>query len=134
MKLPAHRAGLPGDEISFLFVPLDPAYKAGLAGHLPVKICTEALRNLVPSPLPVSPEKLFQMVFNHFDYPIQSDLMSLIPGKSIETLITLPQLEFYLLPSTFPDCWMHWRISSHTDDVSDKPGESGSDGNGNVIG
>jgi hypothetical protein len=37
VKLSAHRAGLPGNEISFLFVPLDPAYKAGLAGHLPVK-------------------------------------------------------------------------------------------------
>ncbi len=37
MKLPAHRAGLPGNEISFLIVPLDPAYKAGLAGHLPVR-------------------------------------------------------------------------------------------------
>jgi hypothetical protein len=36
VKLPAHRAGLPGKEISFLIVPLDPAYKAGLAGHLPV--------------------------------------------------------------------------------------------------
>jgi hypothetical protein len=35
VNLPAHRAGLPGNEISFLFVPLDPAYKAGLAGHLP---------------------------------------------------------------------------------------------------
>ena len=35
VKLPAHRAGLPGNEISFLFVPLDPAYKTGLAGHLP---------------------------------------------------------------------------------------------------
>jgi hypothetical protein len=38
VKLPAHRAGLPGNEISFLIVPLDPAYKAGLAGHLPVNI------------------------------------------------------------------------------------------------
>jgi hypothetical protein len=37
VKLPAHRAGLPGNEISFLFVPLDPAYKAELAGHLPAK-------------------------------------------------------------------------------------------------
>jgi hypothetical protein len=37
VKLPAHRAGLPGKEMSFLIVPLDPAYKAGLAGHLPVK-------------------------------------------------------------------------------------------------
>jgi hypothetical protein len=37
VKLPAHRAGLPGNEISFLIVPLDPAYKVGLAGHLPVK-------------------------------------------------------------------------------------------------
>jgi hypothetical protein len=51
VKLPAHRAGLPGKEISFLIVPLDPlclsthwasrpigplnpAYKAWLAGHL----------------------------------------------------------------------------------------------------
>jgi hypothetical protein len=37
VKLLAHRAGLPGNEISFLIVPLDPAYKAGLAGHLPAK-------------------------------------------------------------------------------------------------
>jgi hypothetical protein len=37
MKLPAHRAGLPGKVISFYIVPLDPAYKAGLAGHVPVK-------------------------------------------------------------------------------------------------
>jgi hypothetical protein len=45
VKLPAHRAGLPGhavasrmraNEISFFIVPLKPAYKAGLAGHLPV--------------------------------------------------------------------------------------------------
>jgi hypothetical protein len=36
VKLPAHRAGLPGNEISFLIMPPDPAYKAGLAGHLPV--------------------------------------------------------------------------------------------------
>jgi len=35
VKLPAHRAGLPGNEISFFIVTLDPAYKAGLAGHLP---------------------------------------------------------------------------------------------------
>ena len=37
VKLPAHRSGLPGNEISFFIVPLGPAYKAGLAGHLPVK-------------------------------------------------------------------------------------------------
>ena len=35
MKLPAHRAGLPGNVISFYIVPLDPAYEAGLAGHVP---------------------------------------------------------------------------------------------------
>ena len=38
MKLPAHKAGLPRNEMSFLIVPLDPAYKAGLTGHLPVKV------------------------------------------------------------------------------------------------
>ena len=47
VKLPAQRAGLPGHavasrmrakEISFLIVPLDPAVKAGLAGHLPVNV------------------------------------------------------------------------------------------------
>jgi hypothetical protein len=38
VKLPAHRAGLPGNEISFFIVPLDSAYKAGLAGHVPVKV------------------------------------------------------------------------------------------------
>jgi hypothetical protein len=36
VKLPAYKAGLPGNEISFFIVPLDPAYKAGLAVHLPV--------------------------------------------------------------------------------------------------
>ena len=34
MKLPAHRAELPGDAISFYIVPPDPAHSAGLAGHL----------------------------------------------------------------------------------------------------
>jgi hypothetical protein len=38
VKLPAHRAGFPGNEISFFIVPLDPAYKAGLTGHLPVTV------------------------------------------------------------------------------------------------
>jgi len=38
VKLPAHRAGLPGKGMSFLIVPLDPAYRAGLTGHLPVKV------------------------------------------------------------------------------------------------
>ena len=37
VKLPAHRAGLPGKELFFYIVPLDPAYKAGLAGALPVE-------------------------------------------------------------------------------------------------
>ncbi len=37
-KLPGHRPGLPGKVISFHIVPLDPAYKAGLAGHVPVKV------------------------------------------------------------------------------------------------
>ncbi len=36
VKLPAHRAGLPGNENSLLIVPLDPTYTAGLAGYLPV--------------------------------------------------------------------------------------------------
>ena len=36
VKLPAHRAGLPGKVISFYIVPLDPAHSAGLAGHVPV--------------------------------------------------------------------------------------------------
>jgi len=38
VKLPAHRAGLPGNVLSFYIVPLDPAYKAGLAGHVPVTL------------------------------------------------------------------------------------------------
>jgi len=37
VKLPGHRPGLPGNVISFYIVPLDPAYKAGPAGHFPVK-------------------------------------------------------------------------------------------------
>ena len=35
LKLPADKAAIPGNELSFLIVPLDPAYKAGFAGHLP---------------------------------------------------------------------------------------------------
>jgi hypothetical protein len=62
VKLPAHRAGLPGhavaskmraNEISFFTVPLDPAYKAGLPGHLPAKYPSDpfpkALINRLPS-------------------------------------------------------------------------------------
>ena len=37
VNLPGHRPGLPGKVISFHIVPLNPAYKAGLAGHVPVK-------------------------------------------------------------------------------------------------
>jgi hypothetical protein len=36
LKLLAHRPELPGKVISFYIVPLDPAYEAGLAGHVPV--------------------------------------------------------------------------------------------------
>lgn len=35
VKLPAHRAGLPGNVISLYIVPLDPAHSAGLTGHVP---------------------------------------------------------------------------------------------------
>ncbi len=34
-EAPAHRAGLPGKAILFYIVPLDCAYKARLAGHVP---------------------------------------------------------------------------------------------------
>jgi len=37
VKLPGNRPGLPGKETLFHIVPLDPAYKAGLAGHVPAK-------------------------------------------------------------------------------------------------
>ena len=36
MKLPAHSAGLPGNDLLLNIVPLDPAHRAGLAGHAPV--------------------------------------------------------------------------------------------------
>jgi hypothetical protein len=36
LKLSGLRPGLPGKVISFHIVPLDPAHKAGLAGHVPV--------------------------------------------------------------------------------------------------
>ena len=38
VKLPAHSAGLPGNDLLFGRVPLDSAHRAGLAGHAPVKI------------------------------------------------------------------------------------------------
>jgi hypothetical protein len=37
VKLLGHRPGLPGKAISFHIVPLDPASKAGLAGHVLAK-------------------------------------------------------------------------------------------------
>jgi hypothetical protein len=36
VKLLGHRPGLPGKVILFHIVPLDPAYKTGLARHVPV--------------------------------------------------------------------------------------------------
>jgi hypothetical protein len=35
LKLLAHRAGLPGKEIFIYIVPLDPAYKTEVRGHVP---------------------------------------------------------------------------------------------------
>ena len=37
LKLPGHRPGLPGKVTLFYIVPLDPAHRAGLAGHAPAK-------------------------------------------------------------------------------------------------
>jgi len=37
VKLPAHRAAASRKGNFILMVPLDPAYKAGLTGHLPAK-------------------------------------------------------------------------------------------------
>jgi hypothetical protein len=61
MKLPAHRAGLPGKVISFCIVPLDPAHSAGIAGHVPANTSkllssyhnlnldtTQKIRNRIP--------------------------------------------------------------------------------------
>jgi hypothetical protein len=36
VNLPVHSAGLPGNDFLFSIVPLDPALRAGLAGHAPV--------------------------------------------------------------------------------------------------
>jgi len=44
VKLPAHRAALPGKVMSFYIVPLDPAYPAG-AGHVPVRTFHNAPRS-----------------------------------------------------------------------------------------
>jgi len=42
VKLPAHSAGLPGNDLLFDIVPLHPTHRAGLAGHAPVNwaMCT----------------------------------------------------------------------------------------------
>ena len=45
-KLPGHSPGLPGKVISFHIVPLGPAYKAGLAEHVPAK--TKPTENHAP--------------------------------------------------------------------------------------
>jgi hypothetical protein len=37
MKLSGQRPELTGNLVSFYIVPLDPAYKTGLGGHLPIK-------------------------------------------------------------------------------------------------
>ena len=41
MKLPAHSAGLPGNDLLLNIVSLDPAHRAGLAGHAPVILCCQ---------------------------------------------------------------------------------------------
>jgi hypothetical protein len=38
MNPPAYSRGIPGKVISFYSVPLDPAYEAGLAGHVPATV------------------------------------------------------------------------------------------------
>ena len=60
MKLSAHRAGLPGEEVSFILCPFLPAgrqeprtNKAGFAGHVPVNVTDISsllyLFNLIPA-------------------------------------------------------------------------------------
>jgi hypothetical protein len=51
VKLPAHRAGLPGEEVSFILCPLTPAYKAGLAGRVPVNLFNRLFSFFVKSNL-----------------------------------------------------------------------------------
>jgi len=48
-KLSGHWPELPGKVISFHIVPLDPAYKAGLAGHVPAKIQSPNFKG-IPKP------------------------------------------------------------------------------------
>jgi len=48
VKLPAHSAGLPGNDLLFKSVPLDPAHWAGLAGHAPVTLIPQKLRLHTP--------------------------------------------------------------------------------------
>jgi hypothetical protein len=40
LAAPGHRPGLPEKAVSFHIVPLDPAYKAGLGGHIPANRLT----------------------------------------------------------------------------------------------
>jgi hypothetical protein len=69
VKLPAHGAGLPGNVVSFCIVPLYPAYKAGLAGHVPVNF------PLIPS---------LRMMINKMPLKVNLALQRFTPMVSVE--------------------------------------------------
>jgi len=48
VKLPAHSVGLPGNDLLFNSVPLDPAHWAGLAGHAAVTLIPQKVRLYTP--------------------------------------------------------------------------------------
>ena len=90
LKLPAHRAGLPGKVISFYIVSLNSAYTAGLAGHIPVNVFV-----LIP--------KTSAGLWDHFTdtrlerYPIRVGLPW--PNSSVDHLCPLLLIEKGLLDS-----------------------------------
>jgi 23S rRNA (uracil1939-C5)-methyltransferase len=78
VKLPAHRAGLPGNDSLFHIVPLDPAYPAiGGTGHVPAKL-NQGL-------------EIFVKEFLHV-HPILNGIAIMRKGKT--TLLGEPHLNF----------------------------------------
>jgi hypothetical protein len=85
VKLPAHRAGLPGNEISFFIVPLDPLglstppTRRGLRGT-----CRSIIKGLLKIfPLPtIFPEKVRKAQSPDREFCLQTPSFSHILGKS----------------------------------------------------
>jgi len=135
VNLPARRAVLPGNDISFLILPLESTYKTWLAGHLPVILYRSSLKPYLQALHELRGHSLINIhLGKSFPYRYSPPMAQSIPPPpslkaAVSTSIT-PLVIFseYLLTTTVTDkivyllfmlcyslCIFNWLIKKHPD-------------------